>query len=134
MQKDAIDLAICNMLGDPKEARDGIEEVHFFPFNPTDKRTAMTYITPDGLMHRATKGAPEQILELAYNKDVLQPRVHEIINRFADRGLRSLGVGHQVCPNNCENISANDSIGYEIVSSRKYRIPLINLLKQDLSI
>lgn len=96
MAQDAIDLAICNMLGDPKEARDGIEEIHFLPFNPTDKRTALTYKTPDGTLHRATKGAPEQILALAHNKDLIKVRVHEIINRFAERGLRSLGVGYQV--------------------------------------
>ena len=94
--KDAIDLAICNMLADPKEARDGIDEVHFLPFNPTDKRTAITYTTSNGKMYRATKGAPEQILELAHNKEELSAKVHEIINRFADRGLRSLGVGKQV--------------------------------------
>ncbi|BBN08534.1 H+-transporting ATPase [Marchantia polymorpha subsp. ruderalis] len=96
--QDAIDLAITNMLGDPKEARDGIEEVHFLPFNPTDKRTAMTYTTADGKMHRATKGAPEQILELAANKNEIEKKVHEIIERFADRGLRSLGVASQDVP------------------------------------
>lgn len=84
------------MLGDVKEARAGITEVHFLPFNPTDKRTAMTYTTPDGQMHRATKGAPEQILALASNKAQIEDRVHEIINRFAERGLRSLGVAYQV--------------------------------------
>jgi len=37
--QDAIDAAMVGMLSDPKEARDGIEEVHFLPFNPVDKRT-----------------------------------------------------------------------------------------------
>lgn len=36
-------------------------EVHFLPFNPTDKRTALTYIDEAGKMHRASKGAPEQV-------------------------------------------------------------------------
>jgi H+-transporting ATPase len=50
------------MLSDPKEAREGIEEVHFFPFNPVDKRTALTYIDlADGTWHRVSKGAPEQV-------------------------------------------------------------------------
>ncbi|CAM6095500.1 unnamed protein product [Calypogeia fissa] len=96
--QDAIDLAIVNMLSDPKEAREGIQEVHFLPFNPTDKRTALTYTTADGKMHRATKGAPEQILELAANKSEIEPRVHEIIERFANRGLRSLAVAYQEVP------------------------------------
>ncbi|KAG6628556.1 hypothetical protein CIPAW_14G021100 [Carya illinoinensis] len=46
--QDAIDAAIVSMLGDPKEARAGIQEVHFLPFNPTDKRTALTYIDEAG--------------------------------------------------------------------------------------
>jgi H+-transporting ATPase len=59
--QDAIDTAIVGMLADPKEARAGIQEVHFLPFNPTDKRTALTYIDSDGKMYRVSKGAPEQV-------------------------------------------------------------------------
>jgi len=44
-----------------KKARVGIQEVHFLPFNPTDKRTALTYIDSEGKMHRVSKGAPEQV-------------------------------------------------------------------------
>lgn len=43
------------------KARAGIQEVHFLPFNPTDKRTALTYIDSEGKMHRVSKGAPEQV-------------------------------------------------------------------------
>lgn len=31
------------------------------PFNPVDKRTALTYIDNNGNWHRASKGAPEQV-------------------------------------------------------------------------
>ncbi|CAI0427856.1 unnamed protein product [Linum tenue] len=59
--QDAIDACMVNMLADPKEARAGIREVHFLPFNPVDKRTALTYINEsDGKWYRASKGAPEQ--------------------------------------------------------------------------
>lgn len=44
-----------------KKARVAIQEVHFLPFNPTDKRTALTYIDSEGKMHRVSKGAPEQV-------------------------------------------------------------------------
>jgi hypothetical protein len=45
------------------QARANITEVHFFPFNPVDKRTALTYIDgADGKWYRASKGAPEQVL------------------------------------------------------------------------
>ncbi|CAL9757553.1 unnamed protein product [Musa acuminata subsp. burmannicoides] len=96
--QDAIDTAIVGMLADPKEARDGIQEVHFLPFNPTDKRTALTYIDSEGKMHRVSKGAPEQILNMAHNKSEIERRVHAVIDKFADRGLRSLAVAYQEVP------------------------------------
>ncbi|KAI5647490.1 hypothetical protein M9H77_33495 [Catharanthus roseus] len=105
--QDAIDSAIVSMLGDPKEvcnlflnglARAEITEVHFLPFNPTDKRTALTYIDKAGKMHRVSKGAPEQILNLAHNKSSIERKVHSIIDKFAERGLRSIGVAYQEVP------------------------------------
>ncbi|XXG81556.1 hypothetical protein AAC387_Pa09g2155 [Persea americana] len=96
--QDAIDTAIINMLADPKEARANIKEVHFLPFNPVDKRTAITYIDSDGNWYRASKGAPEQILNLSQEKNEIAGRVHAIIDKFAERGLRSLGVAYQPVP------------------------------------
>ncbi|KAI8019871.1 Plasma membrane ATPase 1 [Camellia lanceoleosa] len=96
--QDAIDAAIVGTLADPKEARAGIQEVHFLPFNPTDKRTALTYIDGEGKMHRVSKGAPEQILNLAHNKSEIERRVHAVIDKFAERGLRSLAVAYQEVP------------------------------------
>ncbi|KAM5579736.1 hypothetical protein ABKV19_009489 [Rosa sericea] len=96
--QDAIDAAITNMLGDPREARANITEVHFLPFNPVDKRTAITYIDSDGNWYRASKGAPEQILDLCPEKNEIAGRVHSTIDKFAERGLRSLGVAYQEVP------------------------------------
>ncbi|KAK8556976.1 hypothetical protein V6N13_064959 [Hibiscus sabdariffa] len=93
--QDAIDACIVGTLGDPKEARAGVTEVHFFPFNPVDKRTAMTYIEPDGSWHRVSKGAPEQIIDLCNLRGGARKRAHDIIANFADRGLRSLAVARQ---------------------------------------
>ncbi|XP_024371153.1 plasma membrane ATPase [Physcomitrium patens] len=97
--QDAIDTAIVSILADPKEARAGIQEIHFLPFNPVDKRTAITYIdNADGKWYRSSKGAPEQILDLAHNKTDISARVHSIIDKFAERGLRSLAVARQEVP------------------------------------
>ncbi|RDX81486.1 ATPase 9, plasma membrane-type, partial [Mucuna pruriens] len=82
--QDAIDACIVGMLGDPKEARNGITEVHLLPFNPVDKRTAIAYVDQNGNWHRASKGAPEH------------KKVHAIIEKFAVLGLRSLAVAKQV--------------------------------------
>ena len=46
----------------PWQARAGVQELHFLPFNPTDKRTALTYLDNEGKMHRVSKGAPEQVI------------------------------------------------------------------------
>ncbi|XWS12241.1 hypothetical protein CRYUN_Cryun37aG0072700 [Craigia yunnanensis] len=96
--QDAIDAAIINMLADPKEARANIKEVHFLPFNPVEKRTAVTYIDSDGNWYRASKGAPEQILSLCQEKHEIAGKAHAIIDKFAERGLRSLGVAFQEVP------------------------------------
>ncbi|KAL7233191.1 hypothetical protein ACSBR1_016925 [Camellia fascicularis] len=69
--QDAIDAAIVGTLADPKEARAGIQEVHFLPFNPTDNRTALTYI------------------------DGEERKVHAVIDKFAEQGLRSLALAYQ---------------------------------------
>lgn len=103
--------------------------MHFLPFNPVDKRTAITYIDSDGNWYRASKGAPEQvsilakiiysvlsdclafdiinlyihtfslkkqILNLCKEKKEIAVKVHTIIDKFAERGLRSLAVAIQV--------------------------------------
>ncbi|KAL0755035.1 hypothetical protein Bca101_092703 [Brassica carinata] len=101
--QDAIDTAIVSMLADPREARANIKEVHFLPFNPVDKRTAITYIDSDGKWYRATKGAPEQVLSLCQHNNVIAQRVHAIINRFAEKGLRSLAVAYQEIPERSSN-------------------------------
>ncbi|KAA8541969.1 hypothetical protein F0562_023121 [Nyssa sinensis] len=96
--QDAIDACIVGMLADPKEARAGITEVHFLPFNPVEKRTAITYIDSNGNWHRVSKGAPEQIIELCNLKEDVKKKSHAIIDKFADRGLRSLAVAQQAVP------------------------------------
>ncbi|KAK2978194.1 hypothetical protein RJ640_030367 [Escallonia rubra] len=77
------------------QARAGITEVHFLPFNPVEKSTAITYIDSTGNWHRSSKGAPEQIIDLCELKGDARKRAHEIIDNFANRGLRSLAVGRQ---------------------------------------
>ncbi|KAL7221787.1 hypothetical protein ACSBR1_023683 [Camellia fascicularis] len=96
--QDAIDASIVGMLGDPKEARAGITEVHFLPFNPVEKRTAITYFDSNDNWYRTSKGAPEQIIDLCDLKGDVRKKALEIIDNFANRGLRSLGVARQTVP------------------------------------
>ncbi|KAJ4890684.1 H(+)-ATPase 5 [Raphanus sativus] len=97
--QDAVDAAIVGMLGDPKEARAGVREVHFLPFNHVDKRTALTYVVEsDGSWYRASKGAPEQILNLCSCEEDVKRKARGVIDKFAERGLRSLAVARQEVP------------------------------------
>ncbi|KAL0733868.1 hypothetical protein Bca4012_010078 [Brassica carinata] len=96
--QDAVDAAIVGMLADPKEARAGVREVHFLPFNHVDKRTALTYVESDGSWYRASKGAPEQILNLCCCNEDVKRKAYGVIDKFAERGLRSLAVARQEVP------------------------------------
>ncbi|MCD9561222.1 ATPase 6, plasma membrane-type [Datura stramonium] len=110
--QDAIDTCIVNMLSDPKEARAGIQEVHFLPFNPVEKRTAITYIDDKGNWHRASKGAPEQIIELCDLKGEIRKKALAIIDDYANRGLRSLGLARQTVP---EKTKESEGSAWEFV-------------------
>ncbi|KAL0358339.1 UNVERIFIED_CONTAM: ATPase 9, plasma membrane-type [Sesamum angustifolium] len=57
-----------------------------------------TYYDSNGNWHRCSKGAPEQIIELCGLKGETLKRAHEIIDNFANRGLRSLAVARQTIP------------------------------------
>ncbi|GLU01150.1 hypothetical protein SLE2022_184740 [Rubroshorea leprosula] len=103
--QDTVDAAIVGMLADPKEARAGIRGVHFLAFNPVDKRTALTYIDSYGNWHRASKGAPEQILHLCNSKGDVREKVHAAIDLFAERGLGSLAVAIQEIPEKTKDSS-----------------------------
>ena len=91
--QDAIDFCIVNSLPNPKEAREGIEELEFEPFNPTIKRTEITY-RKDGKLYRATKGMSHFILDLC-TRDKTEEQIqllNDDVDEFARRGLRSLAV------------------------------------------
>ncbi|KAJ6355217.1 hypothetical protein OIU77_005746 [Salix suchowensis] len=89
--QDAIDASIVGMLGDPKECIS-------CPSTPVEKRTAITYYDSKGDWYRSSKGAPEQIIDLCQLKGEMKKKAHEIIDNFAERGLRSLGVARQTIP------------------------------------
>ncbi|GMP36415.1 hypothetical protein CsSME_00008553 [Camellia sinensis var. sinensis] len=51
-------------------------------------------------MHRVSKGALEHILNLAHNKSEIERRVHAVIDKFVEQGLRSLAVAYQITIHN----------------------------------
>jgi H+-transporting ATPase len=89
--KDTIDLAVLGGLKND-QALKGYPVVHFQPFDPVHKRTEATVKGTDGKEFKVTKGAPQVILELSANAGQVQPAVEKVVNEFAARGFRSLGV------------------------------------------
>jgi H+-transporting ATPase len=89
---DTIDLAVLSGLKGDQQALKGYEVVHFQPFDPVHKRTEATVKTADRKTFKVTKGAPQVILELAYNAAQVKPAVEKAIKEFAEHGFRSLGV------------------------------------------
>jgi H+-transporting ATPase len=64
----------------------------FKPFDPVSKRTEATLKNAKGEKFNVSKGAPQVILALVQNKSELENRVNEIVNAFAAKGYRALGV------------------------------------------
>jgi H+-transporting ATPase len=88
---DTIDLAVIGGLKNDQDLK-SYHAVHFVPFDAVHKRTEATVKGPDGKEFKVSKGAPQVILELSKNADQVNAAVEKVVNEFAVRGFRSLGV------------------------------------------
>jgi H+-transporting ATPase len=88
---DAIDDAVLGGLANAGALR-GYHVEHFQPFEAVGKRTEATVMAASGPTFKVTKGAPQVILELSSNAQVVKASVDQAVNGFAERGFRSLGV------------------------------------------
>ncbi len=89
--QDPIDLAVLSGMKDGQQAG-GYTVTHFQPFDPVSKRTEASVKSPDGEAFKVSKGAPQVILALVPNATDIQPQVEKVVETFAARGFRSLGV------------------------------------------
>ncbi len=92
--RDAIDQAVLQGLGD-REVLKEYEQVAFVPFDPVHKRTEATVRDPSGKTFRVTKGAPQVIMALSKLEDDDRKRAEQVVNAFAERGYRALGVARK---------------------------------------
>lgn len=89
--KDTIDLAVLSGLKDEQVLKN-YRILHFQPFDPVNKRTEATIQDAEGHKFKVTKGAPQVILALSADAARVKPAVEKIVNEFATRGFRCLGV------------------------------------------
>jgi H+-transporting ATPase len=64
----------------------------FRPFDPVSKRTEATIEGMAGARFKISKGAPQVVLNLTSNKSEIEEKVNEVVNKFATKGHRALGV------------------------------------------
>jgi H+-transporting ATPase len=64
----------------------------FKPFDPVSKRTEVTVEAKSGEGFLVSKGAPQVILSLAKDKDLISGEVNFCVSEFASKGFRALGV------------------------------------------
>ncbi|MEJ2654621.1 MAG: plasma-membrane proton-efflux P-type ATPase [Acidihalobacter sp.] len=89
--KDAIDLAVIGGLSDAK-ALDAYTQTGFIPFDPVGKRTEGQIKDGDGKTFHTTKGAPQVVMELARLGGDEAARANRLVDDFAAKGYRTLGV------------------------------------------
>ncbi|MBN2615759.1 MAG: plasma-membrane proton-efflux P-type ATPase [Bacteroidales bacterium] len=89
--KDAIDLAVIGGLKDEKVLND-YHQTKFIPFDPVGKRTEAQITDHKGKSFAVTKGAPQIIMDLSKLSKEDTERADQIINEFASKGYRTIGV------------------------------------------
>ncbi len=88
---DAIDSAILQRLGD----QNGLTTYHqesFMPFDPIQKRTESLIKDKEGAIYKVSKGAPQVVLGLCHPTTEMRQRAELVVNEFALKGYRALGV------------------------------------------
>jgi len=94
--KDAIDTMLFAARAEVEEDLKKYVAVDYVPFDPSVKRTEST-VHPQGSpgeKFKVTKGAPNVICDLAYNAAELRPTVEELVDSYAERGIRCLGIAY----------------------------------------
>nr|NQU92344.1 plasma-membrane proton-efflux P-type ATPase [Bacteroidota bacterium] len=92
--KDPIDDAVINRLFKHDRLKTGFEQskqLRFIPFDPVSKKTEAE-IEQNNIRFRVGKGAPQVMLELCHNREIVAEEVHRIIHEAGSHGYRTLGV------------------------------------------
>mmetsp|Transcript_24246 Transcript_24246/g.38834 ORF Transcript_24246/g.38834 Transcript_24246/m.38834 type:complete len:1004 (-) Transcript_24246:206-3217(-) len=93
---DAIDKCIAEAAIAQGLNFDDFEMSHFFPFDPVGKRTQATLKhKANGNVYVVSKGAPQVMIDLAWNADEIRGAQEKQIEDFALRGLRAIGVAEK---------------------------------------
>lgn len=93
--RDPIDNATISRvkeMGDVAGRRSEYKVIEFKPFDPVIKRAEVMVEDESGKHYRFAKGAPQVILEMSSNKEMVREKVQTSVDDFASKGYRALGV------------------------------------------
>ena len=93
--QDPIDAAILAKAGDAgalDTTSSAYKATEFTPFDPVSKKTEATVEGADSSRFKVSKGAPQAILALTSQNSELAQQVNVLVDAFAERGYRALGV------------------------------------------
>jgi len=93
--QDPIDAAILAKAGDAgalDTTPSAYKATEFTPFDPVSKKTEATVEGADSSRFKVSKGAPQAILALTSQNSELAQQVNVLVDAFAERGYRALGV------------------------------------------
>ena len=96
--QEPIDMAIFECIDKNKDLTDSVNSykiTNFIPFDPIAKRTEAE-VNFKGKVFKVSKGAPQVILNLAYNKEEITEKVNSQIEEAGRRGFRTLGVAKTI--------------------------------------
>ncbi|MEA5532953.1 plasma-membrane proton-efflux P-type ATPase [Crocosphaera sp. XPORK-15E] len=89
--EDPIDLTVIAGLKDQTQLQE-YQILHFTPFDPVSKRTEAQVKDQNGKTFNVAKGAPQVILSLVVNTADIEGPVNQVIEDYAKKGYRALGV------------------------------------------
>ncbi|MFI3255834.1 MAG: plasma-membrane proton-efflux P-type ATPase [Psittacicella sp.] len=92
---DAIDDTIIASIKD-KTKYETYKQTRFIPFDPISKRTESELIAKNGSSFKATKGAPQVIMDLCGLPEEKMKASQDVIESFAKRGFRTLGIARNM--------------------------------------
>ena len=94
--KDALDRLV---LGSVKvNELDEYEQIDYLPFDPAIKRTEGTLKAPDGTIFKATKGAPQILINKCCNDNATKQLIKSELQKYAERGIRCLAIARTLGP------------------------------------
>ncbi len=89
--QDPIDSLVLKSLDD-KSRLSSFQIKDFTPFDPSSKRTEALVVDDSGNQFKASKGAPQVILNLSEGGEDFKKEVSQKIDELASKGYRTLGV------------------------------------------